>query len=472
MLKKHVLVFIFGSIFIIASVALVAAARGPLEDTYTYLPIIEKDQDNSTATPTATTEPTTPAEATPTPEATTTPTSGSLAETWMAAWKLNTSEETSPIFSGVVVDISTVYTKTVGGQDYQCITASGIPSYETTITQDIIDGLNNRQKAATDFASNGQTTVELDQVVKFGEDVGYVSSGCETTEEGYGYWPPGPACPTEQSKDQCFPLNPEPSVDEADMCETGLADMGTFVNGVGIWNWQDGSSYNNQGVWQNEAFHFERNDLDIIPGHSANGRYHHHSNPWALGDQLGDIGDSHSPIYGFAADGYPVYGPWHADSELAVSCWSTRDYDDPSSATGCGVAGERSCQFVDELDISQGVVSVDLGPSTSDSVSSLSGNVFTTTSGYYREDYYYEASCSAQGIQYLDEHNGHDHDGLGYHYHVTVVDNGNGTYEDVFPFYIGPVYAGILTDEAIASCDGGGGPGGPPGGGGGPGGPP
>jgi len=106
----------------------------------------------------------------------------------------------------------------------------------------------------------------------------------------------------------------------------------------------------------------------------------------------------------------------------------------------------------------------------------MSSNEFIATSGYYFQDYYYDPACTDQGIEYLDEHNGHDHDGLGYHYHVSRAELDDGTLTDVFPFYIGPTYAGTLQDDAIASCStgAGGGPGGggPPGGGSPGGGPP
>ena len=92
------------------------------------------------------------------------------------------------------------------------------------------------------------------------------------------------------------------------------------------------------------------------------------------------MGTGHSPIYGFGADGYPIYGPWHDSGVLAQSCWFTRDYDDLNSATGCGLAGERSCLLVDETDITQGTVApASSGPKTSDSVTSMSGNTFTAT---------------------------------------------------------------------------------------------
>lgn len=468
-------------LMVISIISVVSFTLVTLADEFIYLPVIGKGKGSGTVTATvvgttetATPNPTTTTQATAT--VTPTATSSSRTDSWLSSWRLNKNGKTSSIFNGVTVNVSSIYTQTTAGKVYQCITASGIPNYETPITQNLIDSLNNRPRAAVEFGT-GKTTATMGQVVAFGETIGYSPArGCTSGEDGYGYWPPGPACPTNQNKTNCFPLEPEPTTET---CKTGLNSIGTWVNGVAIFNWQDGTSYEGQRVWENDAFHFEAYDLDICPGHSANGHYHHHSHPVCLSDQLGDKGDKHSPIYGFAADGYPVYGPWQADGVLAQSCWKPRDYDDPTSKTGCGVAGERSCLLVDQYDISQGTTPASSnGPSTSDTVSSLSSNQFVTTSGYYFQDYYYDAACTEQGLEYLDKHNGHEHDGLGYHYHVTRAKDGEGNFTDVFPFYIGPTYAGTLQDNAIASCStgaggggpGGGGPGGPPGGGG-PGGP-
>ena len=476
------------NIIILSLMLVVTVTLAAMADDIAYLPIIRNANSGNisvTAIPAPTIAETgvatsTPSQASstatpmPTESATSEPgTSETETASWLDAWMMNTTGETSTVFTGVEVNVSSTYTKTINDKVYQCMTSSGIPNYETTMTQEIIDSLNERPRASLEFATGGSTSAVGD-VIAFGGNVGYTpAQGCSDGQEGYGYWPPGPACPEDMSKDQCFPLGPEPATE---VCEGGLTSIGTWVNGVAIFNWQDGQSYNGAGVWVNEAFHFEFYDLDICPGHSANGDYHHHSHPVCLQEQLGDDGAEHSPIYGFGADGYPVYGPWHDNGVLAQSCWKTRDYDDPNSATGCGTAGERSCLLVDQFDITQGVTpAASSGPNTSDTVTSMSSNQFIATSGYYFQDYYYDPSCTAQGVQYLDEHNGHDHDGLGYHYHVSRAELSDGTLTDVFPFYIGPTYAGTLQDEAIASCStgtgtgpGGGGPpggSGPPGGG-------
>lgn len=438
---------------------LLSPALHTLAQTSVYLPTIRNGGGNTpTATTPAATGTSTPkAETTPalTPTATTTPAPTTTSVAYTSLWLRNTTGETSPEFTNVPVNVQSVYTKTVAGQLYQCITASGIPNHEHTLTAAEIQRLNSRPKAATDFVS-GATTASAGQRVHFGEDIGYRSSGCTTGAAGYGFWPPGPACPTNQNRDQCFPLTPEATTN---LCNTGMGSIGTWLNGVAIYGWTDGQSYQNRRVWENDAYHAETYDLDLCPGHSAMGDYHTHSHPLCLQEQLGDTGAGHSPIYGFAADGYPVYGPWHANGVLAQSCWQTRNYEDANSPTGCGGSGQRSCLLVDQYDISKGTVAASqTGPKTSDTVTTMSGNQLVAVSGYYFQDYYYDSSCTAQGPQYLDEHNGHNHDGLGYHYHVSRTQNADGTLKDLFPYYIGPAFAGTLTSESFAMCDTGGGP--------------
>jgi len=167
---------------------------------------------------------------------------------------------------------------------------------------------------------------------------------------------------------------------------------------------------------------------------------------------LGDDGTAHSPIYGFAADGYPIHGPWASAGQTAQSCWAQRDYDDPNDPLGCGGIGERSCVLVDPWDASQGTEPASSpGPDTSETVTSLSGKQFPGTDGLYFQDFYHDEACSAAAGA-LDEHNGHTHDGHGYHYHVTFE----------FPFTMGPTLYGNVVGATSINCggvtSGGGGP--------------
>ncbi|PKG93231.1 YHYH protein [Paraglaciecola sp. MB-3u-78] len=352
---------------------------------------------------------------------------------------------------GILVDVQSVTEETVNGATYTVVTTQGIPEYDVTITQDIVDTLNARPKASSDF-TDGATTAVAGDVVEFGADIGYISTGdnCDTTG-GYGYWPKGPACPKADEREVYFPTEPTPTTE---VCENGLGKVGLMVNGSSIYNWSDGMSYAQDGTWLNLAPVAEQYDVDVCGGHSANGDYHHHFYTSCLATLLGDDGDGHSPIYGYAADGYPIYGPWESDGVLAVSAWTTRDYSSSTTETGCD-DGTRSCTMVDAYDVSLGTETATDGPAFDETVSTLSGNELTATNGYYYDDYYWDSELTALGGEYLDQYNAHSDDDRGYHYHITLSDDGDGTYSPAFPYVIGLRFAGELEDNAVASCDSG-----------------
>ncbi|MEM9396314.1 MAG: YHYH protein [Pseudomonadota bacterium] len=378
-------------------------------------------------------------------------------------WIVNTENRSQQIFEpasnqGVLEDVQSVSSEA----GFIAIQTNGIPNYNVLVSEALIEDLNNRPRAGSDFTA-GITTLAMNEVAVFGEDIGYASqnSGNCSDTGGGGYWPPGPVCPVGLEREEFFTESPSPTDDD---CESGLGTIGLMVNGTAIFNWGDGMSFGNN-VWFNLAPIAEQFDVDICGGHAANGEYHHHFYTSCLAELVGDHGNSHSPIYGYAADGYPVYGPWEADGVLAVSGWDTRDYGADSSEGGCGTPGERTCVLVDAYDRSAGVDgNVTQGPDVGETVTTLSGNELAATDGYYLEDYFF-AGRSASGAQ-LDEHNGHENgDGRGYHYHITLVMDGNGDLQPSFPFTIGPRFYGELPDNAMTACGGGGGgggPGGPP----------
>lgn len=383
-------------------------------------------------------------------------------------WIINTTEratfiaESSGSSQGALYDVQSAVEVTIDGVDYVEVQTQGIPKFDVEITQDVLDDLNNRPRLANDFGS-GVTTATLGSTVEFGQDIGYNSTteNCNDTG-GFGYWPPGPVCPTNQSRTEYIPVIPQTSTEA---CETAVNTIGLFVNGASVFGWGDTFSYNNQGVFYNLAAKNEVYDLDICAGHAAMGEYHLHNYSQCMADLVGDDGSDHSPIIGFAADGYPIYGPWEADGVLAISGWDARDYGADASEGGCNTPGERTCVMVDEFDVTQGVTAVSSqGPDIDADVTSLSGNPLVATDGFYYEDYVYSGR-TATGAQ-LDEHNGHDNsDGRGYHYHVTLIDDG-GTLLPSFPFTLGPTLFGEVLDNGMAGCNGAdsgpGGPGGPP----------
>ena len=377
------------------------------------------------------------------------------------AWMYNIDRAVSPILQedGAGIPVNIAFSEVVSQQqsDFLAVTTSGIPDYEIVFVQSEIDALNARPNAGTDFV-DGVTNVQPGVTYKFGADVGYDSNASCPTGAGFGWWPPGPVCPNNQNKEVLFPLNPSPAI-EGQECETGLGALGLFVNGVSVYNWSDGASYNNERVWMNVAAQYEAYDLGPCRGHAANGDYHHHDLSSCLVEQLSDEGTAHSPVYGVAADGYLLYGPYVDSDTMAQSCWVPRNYNDPDDPLGCSGNGLRTCTLVDPYNPSAGVqTAISDGPSTNEVVTSMSGNDFIATTGFYKEDYYYDSECSEQGLQYLDEHNGHDHDGFGYHYHTTMT----------FPYFTGPLLYGVVASSSNTSCDGvssgpsgSGGPGGP-----------
>lgn len=352
---------------------------------------------------------------------------------------------------GILVDVQSVTEETFNGATYTVVTTQGIPEYDVTITQDIVETLNARPKASSDF-TDGASTAVAGVVVEFGADIGYISTGdnCDTTG-GYGYWPKGPACPQADEREVYFPTEPTPT---NEVCENGLGKVGLMVNGTSIYNWGDGMSYAQDGTWLNLAPVAEQYDVDVCGGHSANGDYHHHFYTSCLATLLGDDGDGHSPIYGYAADGYPIYGPWESDGVLAVSAWTTRDYSSSTTETGCD-DGTRSCTMVDAYDVSLGTETATDGPAFDETVSTLSGNELTAINGYYYDDYYWDSELTALGGEYLDQYNAHSDNDRGYHYHITLSDDGDGKYSPAFPYVIGLRFAGELEDNAVASCDSG-----------------
>ncbi|WP_143729343.1 YHYH protein [Microbulbifer sp. GL-2] len=382
-------------------------------------------------------------------------------------WVLNTNDQRAPyIFENnsnqrVLVNVQSIESVTVNGKEYTRVSATGIPDYDIEITENLYEWLLSRPKAATDFI-DGSPSAGVGDTVIFGQDIGYRSNSSCGADAGYGFWPPGPVCPENIAHEGHFPEAPEKSNES---CESGLGAQGYWVNGTSIYQWSDGQTV--QRNWHTLAPLAEVYDVDICGGHAARGDYHHHFYSDCLAELVGDMGDNHSPIYGFTADGYAIYGPWQADGILAKSSWVTRDYDDPSSVSGCGSVGERNCLLVDEYDLAKGFeILRNPGPSTSDTFTSLSGNTFITSSGFFYEDYYWNPDLTAQGGAYLDQYNGHSDSERGYHYHLTVSLNDDAQLTPTFPYTFGPRFFGKLDDQTVVNvCSdevGGGLPPGPP----------
>ena len=229
-----------------------------------------------------------------------------------------------------------------------------------------------------------------------------------------GPWQANPNTPSNQNNISKFTLNPVEKT--GTKTNTGLGAIGIWKNGVQIFNPKDGQYWNNatssfsQGITQNgynrNALYWEGVSFDNCKGHAGpNGAYHHHISPSCLYSESAST--VHSPIIGFAYDGFPIYGPFAF-----------------TNTNGTGAIKRLISSYV-------------LGTSRTN------GPPVNTTypMGSMCEDYTYTS-----GAGDLDQYNGRfsvtpEYPNGIYAYFATV--NASGTAQ--YPFILGPQYYGVVT---------------------------
>jgi hypothetical protein len=255
------------------------------------------------------------------------------------------------------------------------------------------------------------------QSVQFSDNFVYVrSTGIPTY--AIGPWPGQPNVPSVQN--YLFRLSRKPSENTGNKISTGLFAVGYLTNGVPIYNMMNARSYNNQNIWHENAVYFEAPGLDKCGGHpQQQNAYHHHLNPSCFFE---DKASEHSPLLGFAIDGFPIYGPRgcaNADGtggvKLMKSSYRTRT-----------ITQRTTLPDGTQLNSSQ------YGPEV--------GN--RTPLGAYMEDFEY-----AKGLGDLDQFNGRfavtpEYPKGTYAYFATIDEKGAG----VYPYLIGPQYYGTPLD--------------------------
>jgi hypothetical protein len=191
-----------------------------------------------------------------------------------------------------------------------------------------------------------------------------------------GPWHGDPFLAQAKNHSYTFPRNPVyPSTTHTTL-PTG--SLGLLVNGVLIYTAGDGKSYkestgknenSGDGLWNALAWKAHSGEFDANGGSHPDpqGRYHNHSNPYGLYDSTNKT--SHSPIIGWAFDGFPIYGPY-------------------------GYATATSS--------SSGIKRMKVSYQLTTATSRTSGPTYTAyAKGYYIEDYEY-----VSGLGDLDEYNG------------------------------------------------------------------
>jgi hypothetical protein len=171
--------------------------------------------------------------------------------------------------------------------------------------------------------------------------------------------------------------------------------------------------------------------FDCNKAHPAMGNYHHHQNPSAFNLDLIIVSnicetypadglyvidtESHSPLIGFAYDGFPIYGAYGF-----------------ANADGTG-----------------GIVKMNSSYELPGATTRINGPDINNTyfEGYFREDYNY---VSHTEDFYLDEHNGRFAitpeypEGI-YAYYATVDENHNSAY----PYAVGPTFYGNVVATKV-----------------------
>jgi YHYH protein len=116
----------------------------------------------------------------------------------------------------------------------------------------------------------------------------------------------------EQNQTWYIPLEPRENPDHVAMEESNAnralpgGPIGVAVNGVIFFNPFDADSV--EAIWR----------LDRCCGHPSPGfEYHYHKYPVCVKSPWTDDGKGHSPLIGFAFDGFPIFGPYEAEGELA-----------------------------------------------------------------------------------------------------------------------------------------------------------
>lgn len=243
------------------------------------------------------------------------------------------------------------------------------------------------------------------QKVQYSKDFVYVSASCIP---GYdiGPWAGNPNTPANQNF--VFKITRNPIQNSGTATKITGGHIGIWTNGVSIFNAWDAQSYNNAGVWNRNAYFFEGKSFDNCLGHPApNGEYHHHVSPKCLYNSKDSL--NHSPIIGYAWDGFPIYGAY---------AYSNLD--------GTGKIKRMTPGY--QL---KSMVTRTNGPNIDQ----------TYPLGCFLEDYQYVA-----GSGDLDEHNGRfcktpEYPNGTYAYFVTIDEN----QDPVYPYVLFGTYYGVVT---------------------------
>lgn len=335
----------------------------------------------------------------------------------------------------------------------QAVTAQTNPTILQWLQNNTIMGRHYVSGNSTPINDNVLANV---QQVQYSANWVYISTHGIPTYVTGPYLDGNPSIASDQNAIFKFPLNPTQNTGTPTATTGG--NIGVFINGVALFDFRDAASWKSStntfvggptpgmgdGVWNRDAVVAERGGFDCAKGHPAMGNYHHHQNPSAFNldkvvisnvcnlyaaDGLYVIDSAvHSPLLGFAYDGFPIYG-----------AYGYKNVD----GTGGIVRMKSSYQLrnITTRNTYADGTSVTAGPPIN----------ATYPLGICREDYYYDTT-SAATPDYLDEHNGRfcvtpEYPAGTYAYFCTVDANWNSAY----PYAVGPTFYGNKVVAKVTS---------------------
>jgi hypothetical protein len=254
------------------------------------------------------------------------------------------------------------------------------------------------------------------QQVQYSANWVYVTCTCIP---GYdiGPWVGNPNTPANQNF--LFRITRAPQQNTGNLISTPLGHIGTWSNGVSIFNAKDAFSYGNQGIWNQNAIVVEGASFDTCLGHPApNGEYHHHLHPKCLYNENDNT--VHSPIIGYAFDGFPIYGAY-------------------AYANTNGTGG------ITRMKTSYRLRNISARTTLPDGTVLTSGQYGPAVNAFYPLGYYIEDYEYVPALGNLDEHNGRfcitpEYPSGTYAYFVTIDSLLQGEY----PYTVGPEYYGLV----------------------------
>lgn len=332
----------------------------------------------------------------------------------------------------------------------------------------ITNWLQNTTQTGSYYVSGNSTAIDNNILVNC-QKVEYSTDNVYISTQGVPSYPTGPfldnnpSNATAQNAIFKFPLNP--SVNNGTKTPTTPGRIGVFINGVSLFDYRDGVAWNSSNnslcggpgntacpggpnanmAWNRDAIPAEMDGFDCSKGHPARGNYHHHQNPSAFKLDLNVISSicnlydadglytldstQHSPLIGFAYDGYPIYGAFgykNADG--------TGEIVRMKSGYVLGNYSVRT-HYPDGTD-------VDNGPNVN----------ATYPLGYFREDYQFVEHTNEE--DYLDVHNGRfgvtpEYPNGTYAYFCTIDENWNSAY----PYAVGPTFYGVYANRLVTSVN-------------------